>query len=73
MSMATVVERQSDLGRDTAMTDTQILRLGVSRNSNLRVRLNRLIRKIKRPALIYCDSQWYVGEVPELNEKGEII
>jgi hypothetical protein len=56
-----------------AMTDTQILRLGANANDDLRAKLNRLIRKVSRPALIYYALSWYVGEVPELDEGGNPI
>jgi hypothetical protein len=56
-----------------AMTDTLILRLGANANDDLRAKLNRLIRKVTRPALIYYASRWYVAEVPELDESGNPI
>jgi hypothetical protein len=62
-----------EMGIAAAMSDTQILKLGASGNDDLRAKLNRLIRKLKRPALIYHGSRWYVGEVPELEELGNPI
>jgi hypothetical protein len=62
-----------EMGIAAAMSDTQILKLGASGNDDLRAKLNRLIRKLKRPALIYHGSRWYVGEVPELEEFGNPI
>lgn len=62
-----------EMGIAVAMSDTQILKLGANGNDDLRIRLNRLIRKLKRPALIYHGSRWYVGEVPELEEGGNLI
>jgi hypothetical protein len=62
-----------EIGIAAAMSDTQILKLGVNGNDDLRAKLNRLIRKLTRPALIYHASRWYVGEVPELNEEGNPI
>ena len=56
-----------------AMTDMQILKLGANANDDLRAKLNRLIRKVRRPALIYYALSWYVGEVPELDEGGNPI
>jgi hypothetical protein len=61
------------MGIAAAMSDTQILKLGASGNDDLRAKLSRLIRKLKRPALIYHASRWYVGEVPELEEFGNPI
>jgi hypothetical protein len=62
-----------EIGIAAAMSDTQILKLGVGGNDDLRAKLNRLIRKLTRPALIYHASRWYVGEVPELDERGNPI
>jgi dephospho-CoA kinase len=62
-----------EMGIAAAMSDTQILKLGVNANDDLRAKLNRLIRKLTRPALIYHANRWYVGEVPELNEEGNPI
>lgn len=62
-----------EIGIAAAMSDTQILKLGVGGNDDLRAKLNRLIRKLTRPALIYHASRWYVGEVPELSEEGNSI
>ena len=59
-----------EMGIAAAMSDTQILKLGANGNDDLRAKLNRLIRKLKRPALVYHGSRWYVGEVPELEELG---
>lgn len=60
-----------EMGIAAAMSDTQILKLGVAGNDDLRARLNRLIRKLIRPALIYHANRWYVGEIPELDELGD--
>jgi hypothetical protein len=62
-----------EMGIAAAMSDTQILKLGINGNDDLRVKLNRLIRKKGRPALIYHANRWYVGEVPELEEGGNLI
>ena len=62
-----------EMGIAAAMSDTQILKLGASGNDDKRAKLSRLIRKLKRPALIYHGSRWYVGEVPELEELGNPI
>lgn len=62
-----------EMGIAAAMSDTQILKLGVNANDDLRAKLNRLIRKLTRPALIYHANRWYVGEVPELDELGNPI
>ena len=51
----------------------KFLNLGASGNDDKRAKLSRLIRKLKRPALIYHGSRWYVGEVPELEELGDPI
>jgi hypothetical protein len=62
-----------EVGIAAAMSDTQILKLGINANDDLRAKLNRLIRKLTRPALIHHANRWYVGEVPELDEGGNPI
>lgn len=59
-------------GIAAAMTDTHILKLGIASRSGLREQLQRSLKKLKRPALVYCNGKWYTAEVPELNEQGSL-
>jgi len=53
-----------------AMTDTYIFKLGTAENRELREKLEKSIALIKRPALIQHRGQWWVAEIPEVNEDG---
>ena len=53
-----------------AMTDTYIFKLGTAENRELREKLEKSIASIKRPALIQHRGQWWVAEIPEVNEDG---
>lgn len=56
-----------------AMTDTYIFKLGTTENRELREKLEKSIALIKRPALIQHRGQWWVAEIPEVNEDGSLM
>lgn len=55
-----------------AMGDSYIFKLGTAENAQLRERLNRAMEGLERPALVHLRGQWWVADIPYVNEDGSL-